>query len=150
VGALQLLGDARLDQLVPAADEDLEPPLRLRGVGAPRGPHLGGEARQDLGVLPIGLGEGAEGAGEVADLAGIDADDRPAAAKVATTIRSEPPLASSTMRVGRRAWSCSGTRRRPPRERGTVQVAPVGSTAMSTWALATSIPIPTALKVAIA
>ena len=53
------------------------------------------------------------------------------------------------MRVGRRAWSCSCNRRRPPRERGAVQVAPVGSTAMSNWALATSIPTPTSPAVAI-
>ena len=69
---------ARLDQLVPAADQGLEPLLRLRGVGAPRGPHLGREAGQHAGIEAVGLGEGAEGTREVVGLAGIDADDRQA------------------------------------------------------------------------
>ena len=72
VAALLLLGHARRDQLVPAAGEGLEPSLRLRERGAPRGAHLRREPRQHASIQLIGLGEGAEGAGEVADLARID------------------------------------------------------------------------------
>ena len=78
MAALLLLGDARRDQLVPAAAKGLPPPLHLRGLGAPWGPHLRREARQHAGIQPIGLGQDAVGAGEVADLARIDADDRQA------------------------------------------------------------------------
>ena len=60
------------DQLVPAAGEGLEPSLRLRERGAPRGAHLSREPRQHASIQLIGLGEGAVGAGEVADLARID------------------------------------------------------------------------------
>ena len=78
VAALLLLGDARLDQLVPAAAKGLQPPLHLRGLGAQWGPHLRREARQPAGIQPIGLGQGAVGASEVADLARIDHDHRQA------------------------------------------------------------------------
>ena len=76
VAALLLLGHARRDQLVPAAGEGLEPSLRLRERGAPRGAHLSREPRQHASIQLIGLGEGAEGAGEVADLARIDHNHR--------------------------------------------------------------------------
>ena len=60
--------------------------------------------------------------------------------RAATTARSYPPVASSTMRLGCRAWTRACNRRRPAGERGTVQVSSVGHTATSNWAFATSIP----------
>ena len=45
------------------------------GLGPPRGPHRGREPRQHARVQPVGLGQDAVGAGDVARLARIDDDD---------------------------------------------------------------------------
>ncbi len=74
VAAPLLLGHVVRDQLAPAAAEDLE----VLDGGAGLGPHRGRETRQHARVQPVGLGQDAVGAGEVAGLAGIDQDDRQA------------------------------------------------------------------------
>ena len=122
----------------------------FEGWGRSGGSHLGGEAGQPAGIEAVGRGEDAEGAGDGVGLAGIDAHHRQAGRGQGR--HHEPLIAAAGFqhdRVGRRAWRCSCNRRRPPRERGTVQVAPVGSTARSSWALATSIPTPTSAAVAL-
>ena len=132
MGALQLLGDARRDQPVPAANESLEPLLRLREPGAQRRPYFGGEAGQPAGIDAVGPGEDAEGAGDGVGLAGIDADDRQAGRGQGR--HHEPLVPTAGFQ-----HDAAGAQRlepslQPPqaaRERGTVQVAPVGSTAMS-------------------
>ena len=75
---LLLLGRAVVDQLAAPATENLEILRGGAGLGAQLGAHLGGEPGQDLRVQPVGLGQAPEGAGEVAGLARIDADDRQA------------------------------------------------------------------------
>jgi hypothetical protein len=62
-------------------------------------------------------------------------------AKAPVTARSRPPVASSTIRVGWRAWSWSTSVVTPLGSLGTAHRAPEGRTAMSNWAFATSIPI---------
>ena len=73
-----LLGRAVRDQLAAPAAQVLQVLDRRAGLGAHRGPYLGREARQQAGIDVVGLGQDAVGAGEVAGLARIDADDRPA------------------------------------------------------------------------
>ena len=78
VAAPLLLGRAGRDQLAPPATEELEVLDRSAGLGAQRGSDLRREPRQHAGIDAVGLGQDAVGAGEVADLAGIDSDDRQA------------------------------------------------------------------------
>ena len=78
VAAPLLLGRAVVDQLAPPATEDLEVLDHLRGLGPHRRPHFSGEAGQDLGVQPVGLGQAPEGPREVVRLARIDHDHRQA------------------------------------------------------------------------
>ena len=75
VAAPLLLGRAVRDQLAPAAAEELEVLDGGAGLGPQRGPHRGREPRQHARVQPVGLGQDAVGAGEVASLARIDDDD---------------------------------------------------------------------------
>ena len=65
---------------------------------------------------------------------------RPAVAKALVTMRSRPPVASSTMRVGCRVCIRSTSVVTPLVSFGTDHRSPEGRRAMSNWALATSIP----------
>src|SRR5207302_421468 len=65
---------------------------------------------------------------------------RPAAAKALVTARSRPSVASSTIRVGWRVCTRSTSVATPLASLATAQRSPEGRRAMSTWALATSIP----------
>ena len=71
-----LLGRAVRDQLAAPAAQVLKVLDRGAGLGAQRGTDLRREPRQHAGIDAVGLGQDAVGAGEVAGLAGIDADDR--------------------------------------------------------------------------
>ena len=83
------LGRAVRDQLAPPAAEELEVLDGGAGLGPQRRPHRGREPRQHARVQPVGLGQDAVGAGEVASLARIDDDDWQASgAQAATTARS--------------------------------------------------------------
>ena len=59
---------------------------------------------------------------------------RPAVANAASA-RSRPPVASSTIKVGWRACTCSTSVVTPPASLGSVQRSPEGRRAMSSWAL---------------
>ena len=65
---------------------------------------------------------------------------RPVVAKARVGARSRPPGASNTMRVGLRACTQATSVSTPLASFATVHRSPEGRTAMSTWALATSIP----------
>ena len=89
VAAPLLLGRAVRDQLAAPAAQVLKVLDRGAGLGAQRGTDLRREPRQHAGIDAVGLGQDAVGAGEVAGLARIDADDRQArAARAASTARS--------------------------------------------------------------
>jgi hypothetical protein len=65
---------------------------------------------------------------------------RPAVATAAVAMRSRPPAAANTIRMGWSVCSRSPSVTMPPVSCGTVQRSPEGRTAISHWAFATSIP----------
>ena len=85
------------------------------------------EAGDELGIQPVGLGELTDRPGEGADLGRVnDREGRPAAARAAATVISNPPVASSTISSQRspvkRPLSCS----RPAPSRGIAKLSPDG------------------------
>ena len=71
-----LFGREHLHQLTPAGDQCAQRLRRLIGQRPQGRAHPLGKQGQDLGVEPIGLGQPAQGLGEVPHLAGIHRDSR--------------------------------------------------------------------------
>ena len=111
----------------------------LRGLGPNRRSHVGREAGQHAGTRRSVLARVPWARAKSRVWRGLTTTTG-SPGRAATTARSYPPVASSTMRLGCRAWTRACKRRRPGWERGTRQVSPVGYTATSKSALATSIP----------
>ena len=72
------LSGAHLDQLPASGDKRMEVGLEIIGERARGGWHARGEGGEDRRIAAVGFLEGAERAGEIPDLAGIDDGDRQA------------------------------------------------------------------------
>ncbi len=90
-----------LDELSSAGDERSQFQADLIGQGTQGRTYDFGEAGQHFGIDTVGLGQLSEGFGEVSDLPWIDHDDGElSTARVPLTLRSSPPVASSTIKAG--------------------------------------------------
>jgi hypothetical protein len=136
---------AHRDDLTSALDQRRQRLGLLVRQGARRRPHGVAEMGQHLAIQPIGLGQAPGGTGEVADLPrGLPtATGKPATPSSATSGASYPPVASTTSSWGRKLCSQPTSSAIPAASWERCRCSPLGRTATSSAALATSIPTTT-------
>ena len=142
VPAIGLLG-SEVDELSPASDELLDFGLFFGGFLGGRRLHLFGEESQDAGIDAVGLGDQAQGPGEIADPFGIDDGDVVAGIE---EVGDDLALVAAggfedDETIGGIGEQLAGAARCPAVVLARVWVCPEGRRWRSSVALATSIPI---------